>query len=237
MNSFCIILVRPRDPNNIGACARAMGNFGLSDLRVVDPYPPIWREAVSAVGVSDILQEAKKCDTLSEALADTHFSLAATALKNRDIKQEIISLPHLNERLMQQPVEGRAALVFGNEKSGLANEDIERCSAVLHIPTVAKQPSINLAQAVILTCYELSRRPDFKSLRRGGTETKFPTDAQKEIFIAAADILFEKSGFKTDFSSAQRKNILRLMLARQELSCEQLFFLKKWAEKLAEKLP
>ncbi len=236
MKSFCIILVRPRDPNNIGACARAMGNFGLSDLRVVDPYAPIWREAVSAVGVSDILQHAKKCDTLDEALADVHFSLASTALKNRHLKQEIVSLPHLNERLSENPP-GQTALVFGNEKSGLSNDDIERCDAVLNIPTAAKQPSINLAQAVILTCYELSRRPDFAALRSPGTGPQFPTDAQKEIFIAAADRLCEKVDFKVDFTPDQRKMLLRHMLVRQGLSREQLFFLKKWVDKIAEKLP
>lgn len=236
MSDFCIVLVRPRDPNNIGACARAMGNFGLSDLRVVDPYPPVWREAVSAVGAADILQNARKCADLDEALADVHFSLASTALKNREIKQEIIPLPQLNERLEQNPA-GRTALVFGNEKSGLSGADIERCDAVLNIPTVAKQPSINLAQAVILTCYELSRRPGFTALRRPGEEPDAPTDAQKELFIASADVLFEKAEFKTDFSSAQRKALLRRMLTRQGLAREQLFFLKKLADKLASKLP
>ena len=236
MNPVSIVLVRPRDPNNIGACARAMGNFGLSDLRVVDPYEPVWRESVSAVGVNDIMQQAKRCATLDEALQDTAFSMASTAIKNREIKQEIVPLPALNERLQVAP-EGRVALVFGNEKSGLSGEDIERCDVVLNIPTASKQPSINLAQAVILTCYELSRRPGFKAIRRPGQAPEAPTDAQKEIFISSADVLFEKSGFKTDFSSDQRKALLRHMLSRQGLSREQLFFLKKWADKLSSKLP
>ena len=236
MNPISIVLVRPRDPNNIGACARAMGNFGLSDLRVVDPYEPVWRESVSAVGVNDIMQQAKRCATLDEALQDATFSMASTAIKNREIKQEIVPLPSLNERLQAAP-EGRVALVFGNEKNGLSGEDIERCDVVLNIPTASKQPSINLAQAVILTCYELSRRPGFKAIRRPGQAPEAPTDAQKEIFISSADVLFEKSGFKTDFSSAQRKALLRHMLPRQGLSREQLFFLKKWADKLSSKLP
>lgn len=236
MNPISIVLVRPRDPNNIGACARAMGNFGLSDLRVVDPYEPVWRESVSAVGVNDIMQQAKRCATLDEALQDATFSMASTAIKNREIKQEIVPLPALNERLQVAP-EGRVALVFGNEKSGLSGEDIERCDVVLNIPTASKQPSINLAQAVILTCYELSRRPGFKAIRRPGQAPEAPTDAQKEIFISSADVLFEKSGFKTDFSSDQRKALLRHMLSRQGLSREQLFFLKKWADKLSSKLP
>nr|QGT50787.1 tRNA (cytidine/uridine-2'-O-)-methyltransferase TrmJ [uncultured Elusimicrobia bacterium] len=236
MSCFCVVLVRPRDPNNIGAAARAMGNFGLTDLRVVDPYPPVWREAVSAVGVSDILQNARKFDTLDEALADTHFSLASTALKNRRAEQEVVTLPHLNERLQTAP-RGLTALVFGNEKSGLSGEDIARCEAVLNIPTSAKQPSINLAQAVILTCYELSRRADFMPVRTVSRPVDAATDAQKEIFIAAAESLCEKTALRADLTPAQRKAFLRHALARQSISKDQLFFLKKLAEKISALLP
>ena len=236
MSPFCVVLVHPRDPNNIGACARAMGNFGLADLRIVRPYLPVWREAVSAVGVNDIMHGARLCDTLDEALADTRFSLAATALRNRVIHQEIITLPRLNERLCTAPA-GLTAVVFGNEKSGLCGEDIARCDAVLNIPTAAKQPSINLAQAVILTCYELSRGNHFTPLRAAENTFDAPTDAQKEIFIAAADALFEKADFKTDFTPEQRKTLLRHILARQGMDRWQLFFLKTLAEKLLQKLP
>lgn len=236
MTRFCIVLVRPRDPNNIGAAARAMGNFGLADLRVVDPYPPVWREAVSAVGVSDILQNARKFETLDDALEDTHFSLAATALKNRRTEQEIVTLPRLNERLETSPA-GLTALVFGNEKSGLSGEDIARCDAILNIPTSAKQPSINLAQAVILTCYELSRRADFTPLRTPGAQEEPPTDVQKEIFIAAAEELCQKTALRADLTVTQRKAFLRHALARHPLGKDQLFFLKKLAEKINALLP
>lgn len=235
MSTFCVVLVHPRDPNNIGACARAMGNFGLSDLRIVRPYMPVWRDAVSAVGVSDIMQNAQLFDSLDAALADTHFSLASTALRNRVIKQEIITLPRLNERLKTAP-EGVTALVFGNEKSGLSGDDIARCDAVLNIPTTAKQPSINLAQAVILTCYELARGSAFKPLRSVGDGFTAPTDAQKEIVVSAVDKLFEKIDFKTDFSSDQRKTLLRHILARTGIDRWQLFFLKTLVEKITQKL-
>lgn len=236
MSDFCVVLVRPRDPNNIGACARAMRNFGLSDLRVVEPYSPVWNECVSAVGAADILKQARLCATLDEALQDTHFSLAATALRNRVIEQEVITLPSLNERLKTTP-QGLTALVFGNEKTGLSNEDIERCSAVLTIPTVSEQPSINLAQAVILTCYELSKRGNFKPLQSAHKEKELPTDAQKEIFISCLDELFVKADFRTDFTSVQRKALLRRMLTRQGLDRWQLFFIKTLVERIKEKLP
>ena len=218
----------------MGACARAMGNFGLTDLRIVNPYPPIWQEAVSAVGVADILKNARCFDTLDEALAGTHFSLAATALKKREVKQEIVVLPALNDRLAE--TDGLTALVFGNEKTGLSNEDISRCQAVLNIPTASKQPSINLAQAVILTCYELSRRADFKPLRSAPSKKMIPTDEQKELVVESLDRVCEKLHLRTDLTPAQRKAFLRSVLKESSLSKDRLFFIKKLVEKIAGEL-
>lgn len=235
MSSFCVVLVRPRDPNNIGAAARAMSNFGLHDLRVVAPFAVAWREAVSAVGATDIMQSARQLDSLDEALADCSFSLAATALRNRRVEQEVITLPHLNERLNLRS-DGKIALVFGNEKTGLSNDDIERCDAILNIPTVAKQPSINLAQAVILTCYELSRRAGFTPLRRVAAPDDAPTDAQKEMFLGAVEQLCEKTDLRNDLSLQQRKAFLRHALARHNLSTVQLFFLKTLLDRICQRL-
>lgn len=235
MMDFCVVLVRPRDPNNIGACARAMANFGLSDLRVVEPFAPVWREATSAVGAGDIMQNAKQLGSLDEALHDATFSLAATALRNRGVVQEVITLPHLNERLEKLPTQ-KVALVFGNEKSGLSNEDIERCDAILNIPTVAKQPSINLAQAVILTCYELSRRTDFTPIRTVNAPDDQPTDTQREMFLGAVEELCEKTDLRNDLSLTQRKAFLRHALARHPLSTVQLFFLKTLVDRLNQRL-
>ena len=236
MSSFCVVLVRPRDPNNIGAAARAMANFGLSDLRVVDPFAVAWREAVSAVGAEDIMQNAVQYKTLDEALADTSFSLAATALRNRHLEQEIVTLPVLNKRLESVP-EGKIALVFGNEKTGLSGDDIERCVAVLNIPTVAKQPSINLAQAVILTCYELSRRGDFTPLRTAGSFVSgMPTDAQKEILVEKLYTLCDKAALRPDLTPDQRKAFLRRLVGNLSLNEVQLFFAKSLAERVAQRM-
>lgn len=233
MNAFSIILVRPRDPNNIGACARAMGNFGFEDLRVVAPYAPTWQEAVSAVGAQDILKNARVFPSLDEALADTEFSLAATALKNREIKQDIFFLPRLDELLRAFP-HRKTALVFGNEKTGLANEDIALCDAVLNIPTAAKQPSINLAQAVLLVCYQIAHFTGLKPLR-AATTPPLPTREQKELLLAQADRLLSGAGIKQDWPPAQRRALLRQILSAQNLTRDQLFFLKKLAEKINEK--
>ena len=234
--SFCIVLVRPRDPNNIGAAARAMANFGLSDLRVVEPFAVAWREAVSAVGAEDIMHAAKQFGSLDDALADTVYSLAATALRNRYLEQPIVTSPHLNEHMATLP-EGKIALVFGNEKTGLSGEDIERCRAVLNIPTVAKQPSINLAQAVILTCYELSKQAGFVPLRKASSaRVAMPTDSQKEILVDRVYHLCERADLRPDLTPEQRKAFLRRLIGDLPLSEIQLFFLKSLAERLSQRV-
>ncbi len=229
--NFVIVLVRPRDPNNIGAAARAMANFGLNSLRVVDPYEPTWQSAVSAVGAHDILQNASLFATLPEALADCTRTLATTALKNRKLDQELIALPHLPRWLQHQPA-GRTALVFGNEKTGLCNADIALCQAVLHIPTTAKQPSVNLAQAVILTCYELARThaPVRKPTADGASF------AQTERVLQELEALLQAVQIKTDYSTGQRKALLRGLLHKSRLSKNDLFFIKTVAEHARKKI-
>lgn len=228
---FVIVLVRPRDPNNIGSAARAMANFGLSQLRVVDPYEPTWQSAVSAVGAQDILHNAQLFATLPEALADCTLTLATTALKNRKLDQDKVALPHLPQWLNGQST-GKTALVFGNEKTGLSNADIALCQAVLHIPTTAKQPSVNLAQAVILTCYELARpnTPPAAAPESGATF------AESERVLAELEALLQTVQIKTDYSAEQRKALLRGLLHKSHLSKNDLFFIKTVAEHARQKI-
>lgn len=229
-HNLAIILVRPRDPNNIGAAARAMANFGWEELRVVSPFEPTWRSAVSAVGAQDILLNAHLYDSLPQALGDCTFSLAATALKNRKLGQSVISLPDL-PALLQEKTPEKTALVFGNEKTGLSNEDIALCSAVLHIPTTAKQPSVNLAQAVILACYELARAtpPEQKPSPLAPQRATF---AQTEMVVEELEHLMQRADLKTDYSPEQRKSLLRDLLHKTDLSKNDLFFIKTFASHL-----
>lgn len=226
-HGLTVILVKPRDPNNIGAAARAMANFGLEELRVVSPFEPTWRSAVSAVGAQDVLLNARLYDGLPDALADCTFSLAATALKNRKLGQAVVSLPDL-PALLEEKTPQKTALVFGNEKTGLSNEDIALCSAVLHIPTSAKQPSVNLAQAVILTCYELSRARPPKQTPPALAPQR-ATFAQTEMVVDELEGLMRRADLKTDYSPEQRKSLLRALLHKTDLSKNDLFFIKTFA--------
>jgi TrmH family RNA methyltransferase len=152
-----IVLVRPRNPLNIGAAARAMANFGFADLTVVEPYAPVWQETRSAVGAEEIVRSARAVDDLREAIADRTLVVGTTAGSRRNLDREMISLADFPAWLKKHSKMKRAALLFGSEKTGLSNEHLSYCHALVRIPTSPACPSMNLGQAVAVFCYELAR--------------------------------------------------------------------------------
>lgn len=155
-----IVLVRPRNPLNIGAAARAMANFGFRDLMVVEPHEPVWKEAKSAVGAEAVLASARAVATLAEAVADRTLVAGATSGRRRALATsfggEFLPLSDLPGRASAAR---KVALLFGPEKTGLTNEHLSFCHLLVRISTTAECPSMNLAQAVAVCCYELSRAP------------------------------------------------------------------------------
>jgi tRNA/rRNA methyltransferase len=141
---------------NIGAAARAVANFGLSDFRLVDPYDEAFREAVSAVGGAHVLQSAKVFQTLAEAVADCSFVVGTTAGQHRVPQQPAERIEAGMNLARAHP--GRTAFLFGSEKFGLSNDDLSYCHLVVRIPTVPDTPSMNLGQAVAVCLYEWVRR-------------------------------------------------------------------------------
>lgn len=159
VQTVTVILVRPRNPLNIGAAARAMANFGFPRLTVVSPYPPHWHEAKSAIGAHQLLEDAVCVHSLEEALRDSTLVLGTGTLAHRKPEQPVVALPDLAPIVQRELARGaRIALVFGPEKHGLTREDLSYCHLLVHIPTHPQQPSINLGQAVALCLYELAAR-------------------------------------------------------------------------------
>lgn len=150
-----IVLVRPRDPNNIGAAARAMKNFGLHDLCIVSPYPPVWQEIVSAVNAEDVLQNARVCNTVAEAVTDCTFVAGTLDPTRVEARQQVYTPMDLSKELSSR--NERLAIVFGSEKHGLTNDDLSHCNRLMSIPTRSACPSMNLGQSVAVCCYELTR--------------------------------------------------------------------------------
>src|ERR1700722_9568793 len=114
-----VILVAPRNPLNIGAAARAMSNFGFGRLRVVNPYPPAFREARSAVGASHVLASAEEYGSVAEAVADCSLVVGTTAVGKRDLHHTLRPLEQGARSMRKQMAADQMALLFGSEKVGL----------------------------------------------------------------------------------------------------------------------
>ena len=152
-----IVLVNTSHPGNIGAAARAMKNMGLSRLYLVSPenYPTLEAYQRSA-GAIDILDNATHVDSLDEALAGCIW-VAGTSARLRTVEWPILPPDECVTRGMQYLEDGEIAIVFGRENNGLTNEELERCNALLHIPTNQAYSSLNLAAAVQVVSYEFRR--------------------------------------------------------------------------------
>lgn len=150
-----IVLVGTTHPGNIGATARAMKNMGISDLRLVDPrYFPHEDATARASGAEDVLAAANVVSELAEAIADCSYVAGASA-RSRSIDWPSLSPRECASHLLDQPADSNVAVVFGPENSGLKNADLDRCNALLKIPTDPSFSSLNIAMAVQVICYEL----------------------------------------------------------------------------------
>src|SRR5437867_9805606 len=150
-----VTLVSPRNPLNIGAAARAMQNFGCETLRVVNPYPVAFREAVSAVSAAPLLKAAQEFKTVAEAVADCPLVVGTTSIGHRELRHPLHLLATGAKLIRRSP--GNVALLFGSEKFGLSNEDLSHCHWLMRIPTVSQSRSMNLGQAVAVCLYEIAR--------------------------------------------------------------------------------
>jgi tRNA/rRNA methyltransferase len=151
-NPPAIVLVRPQLGANIGAVARAMLNFGLTDLRLVQPRDgwPNPDAGPSAAGADAVIEQARVYGSLGDAVADCHFTIG-TAMTTRDMIRRVLSPAGAVAEMQALP--SRSALVFGPERSGLVREDLLTCHAICTIPSNPAFGSLNLAQAVAVLGY------------------------------------------------------------------------------------
>lgn len=177
-----VILVEPQLGENIGTAARAMANFGLTDLRIVNPrdgWPSEQAEKASANAV-EVVKNARIYDCLEKAIADLHYVCATTA-RPRDMIKEVLS-PETAATTMHKKValNQNIGILFGREKSGLTNTDISHADAIVTAPVDPNCASINLAQSVLLLGYEWRKQLNHSSL---GRKTQFDGPAIEGISI------------------------------------------------------
>lgn len=164
LTNLVVVMVRPRNPLNIGAAARAMSNFGSRHLRVVNPFRLAFREARSAVGGSAVLKSAEEFDSVAEAVADCALVVGTTAVRDRKLDHPAKALDGHSARVIHSILQqGRVALLFGSEKIGLTNDDFSYCHWLMTIRTHSQNISMNLGQAVAVCLYELARQTESAS--------------------------------------------------------------------------
>jgi tRNA/rRNA methyltransferase len=210
-----VVLVRPRNPLNIGAAARAMANFGFKDLVVVAPHAPVWQEARSAVGAEEIIESARATDDLLEAVADATLVVGTTCGLRRNLDRDLMPLAELPAWLRKRRAQGRAALLFGSEKTGLSNEHLSYCHALVRIPTSVGCPSMNLGQAVAVCAYELARAGAVSARPpRLAVQQSDPANLQtlEHLFERAARLLDQVGYLKPKSRNATLVKLRRLLL-------------------------
>jgi len=221
-----VVLVEPQLGENIGACARAMANFGLSRLRLVAPRPawPNDKARMMAAGADDILDRAEIHDSLAAAIADCTLVLAATA-RAHDQAKPVIGAAEAGALMAPRVASGETvALVFGRERNGLENDEIALADHILTLPVNPAFASLNLAQAVVVVAYEW-----FKAATGGGLPFAMPQKsalAPKEqllSFFASLEHELEKVEFfrppdKRDTMQINLRNIFtRMAPTRQDI--------------------
>ena len=217
VENLCVVLVATRNPLNLGAAARAMSNFGVSRLRVVNPFEPAFREARSAVGASALLASAEEYRSASEAVTDCTLVVGTTAVRHRDLQHPLLRLES-GARLIRKQLARRAsrvALLFGSEKVGLSNEDLSHCHWLMRIPTREEHISMNLGQAVAVCLYELVR--DAKAVR---SSEKLPRASAGEAERITAVLLgaLQASGYVNPSAAAATEEKLRRLIRRLSLN-------------------
>jgi tRNA/rRNA methyltransferase len=232
-----IVLVRARNPNNIGAAARAMHDFGLRHLRVVNDFPVPFESARSAVDASEVLADAVACASLAEAIADCTLVVGTTAVGERDLQHPLLPLPEAAPRIRAElrrstgpnSNPGRVALLFGSEKTGLSNEELSHCNFLLTIPMQqyagARHLSLNLGQTVAVCLYELVRGParavspseSNPAAEAHAVAAEPATSADLERLTALLAETLEKSGYMRRHPANSDPVQLRRLLRRMSL--------------------
>lgn len=217
-----VVLVSPRNPLNIGAAARAMANFGFSRLSVVAPYAPHWREAKSAVGAPEILTGATISDQLGDAVRHCTLVAGTGTLTYRKPEQRVVQLPLLPSLIREELARGgRIALVFGSEKHGLTREDLTYCHVLVEIPTDARQPSMNLGQAVAVCLYELAAHSSVcetgtqkETEARPNAPSRIATSGELDLLAHVIEQVMEAAHYSPASMRDANRHDVRLLLRR-----------------------
>lgn len=224
--SPAIILCEPQLGENIGTTARAMANFGLWDLRIVNPRDgwPNERAIAAASRADHVIDKVRVFGTLDEATADLSLVLATTA-RRRDLQKPVYGPEEGAQRMISHIAGGAAAgLLFGREKWGLYNEEVALADAIVTFPVEVAFASLNIAQAVLLMSYEWRRQADKGEVLpfTGGLDPVAPRRELQGLFGQLEETLDRTGFFKTADKRPTMVDNLRSIFARAQLSSQEI---------------
>ncbi len=222
-----VILDHPQLGENIGFAARAMLNCGLVHLRVVAPREgfPNDRAIAAAAGATSVLEAARVFDTLAEATADLTRVYATTG-RPRDMRKPVFTARSGAADIVGTIARGgKVGIVYGRERTGLENDDISRADAIIEVPLNPEFPSLNLAQAVLLTAYEwrVAALGEGEPVRTGGPESPPASAGEMASLFEHLEGELDQAGFFFPPEKAPRMvRNLRSLLLRAELSAQEV---------------
>src|SRR6202521_847410 len=219
LDNLRVVLVATRNPLNIGAAARALSNFGVRRLRVVNPYEKAFREARSAVGAAGVLAKAEQYDGVAEAVAGCRLVVGTTAVGRRDLQHRLRGLVEGGRQIRRQLRLTPVALLFGSERYGLSNEDLSPCHWLVRVPRGEEHGSMNLGQAVAVCLYELVRGRKTASAKTAAgkkEKTSATSGAVERLTQAMLKLLHDSGYIKPRAVAAEEK--LRRLVRRMELN-------------------
>lgn len=224
MDNTAIVLVEPQSPGNIGMTCRAMKNMGLSHLRLVKGCDRFHPESLKfAVSAKDLLEKAQIFPDLASALADCTMTIGTTR-RHGKYRQEILAPPEVAAMIREQETDGgRAAIVFGREDSGLTTDELALCCKHATIPSASEYGSLNLAQSVLIFCYELGKAGVSPG---GGRDEPLASSGEMEAFFDQLRISMGKIGFLNEQNPEHIMRSLRRIFFRAGLDGREVSILR-----------
>ena len=222
MPEFTIILVEPKYEGNIGSVARAMGNFGFSDLILVNPPELEGQARAMAMHGRSLMESARIVPDFKSAIEEMDFLVATTAVIATD--KNVLRTPIFPEKLFAAcDLDGKIGLVFGREDYGLYNEEIEECDLIVSIPSSPGYPTLNLSHSVAVILYELSKQQNTEQWKRM-KKFRQADKIEKKVLLENFDIFAEQAHRKKE-DAMRAKKIFRKIIGRGFISGKESFTL------------
>ena len=222
-NKFGFILVNPQLGENIGSCARALKNFGFSNLNIVSPRDgwPNTKARMTSVGAFNLIKSAKIYRNVEDVVKKFDLILATSA-RSRDINKKHISILNF-VKLLSKHKNSNIGIMFGPEASGLSNQDLSLSNFIIQIPTSNKLTSLNLSHAVIVICYEIYRSINFSKFKKEKILSKLASKSSIKNLIQFLEKMLDHQKF---FKPPEKKKSMILninnIFGRLELSEKEM---------------